>query len=166
MSKHGHADQVRDNGRRYFDHPKSATWIYINEYGGRSRRIIIGLLLHDILEDSFLLTPFNIKRLFGEKITCDMRAVTKLPKGKESTEAYLTRVIAAGPHAIADKLFDRLDNVRDLSGVTTEKRAVQIAETKKYHLRLLVPALASHGGEWIAMAAWLKAEIHTAISSY
>lgn len=166
MSKHGHADQVRDDGRRYFDHPKSVAWTYINEYGGRSRRIIIGILLHDMLEDSYLLTPYNIKRLFGEDITCDVRAMTKLAKGKETTEAYLQRIIAQGPYAIADKLFDRLDNVRDLGGVTAKKRATQIAETKQFHLEILVPALESRGGKWVDMSIWLKREIHKALMSY
>jgi (p)ppGpp synthase/HD superfamily hydrolase len=166
FSKHGHAKQVRDDGRRYFDHPKSAAWTYIDEYGGRSRRLIIGLLLHDMLEDSFLLSPYNISHNFGKNIAGDMRAVTKLPKGKETTEEYLMRVIEQGPYAIAEKLFDRLDNVRDLAGVAEKKRQEQIAETKQYHLRLLVPALAAHGGKWKQMASWLETRITEAISAY
>lgn len=34
ISKYGHAKQLRDDGARYFDHPKAATWIYIDELGG------------------------------------------------------------------------------------------------------------------------------------
>tara|TARA_B100000745_G_C20027274_1_gene349544 strand:+ start:140 stop:748 length:609 start_codon:yes stop_codon:yes gene_type:complete len=166
FSKHGHAKQFRDDGRRYFDHPKSAAWTYIYEYGGRSKRIIIGLLLHDMLEDSFLLMPYNLKRNFGKNVACDMRAVTKLPKGKETTEQYLRRVIAQGPYAIAEKLFDRLDNVRDLADVTAKKRAEQIEETEQYHLRLLIPALAAFGGKWEKMATWLDEKIREAIASY
>jgi len=33
-SKSGHSDQVRDDGTRYFDHPKGVAWIYINEFKG------------------------------------------------------------------------------------------------------------------------------------
>lgn len=166
FSKHGHAKQIRDDGTRYFDHPKMVAWIYINEYGGRSRRLIIDFLLHDMLEDSFLLTPFNIKRLFGKKIACDIRALTKLPRGKETTEQYLQRVIEQGPHAIAGKLFDRLHNTRTLADVTDEKRVSQIKETEEYHLPMLITALEDCGEKWAKMAGWLEANIFEAITHY
>ncbi|MGB4076345.1 MAG: hypothetical protein WBK28_01405, partial [Minisyncoccia bacterium] len=93
-SKYGHAKQVRDDGSRYFDHPKAAAWIYIHELGGRDPRTIINLLLHDLSEDCYLLSGYRLLRNFGEEIALDVRALTKLPKGKETTTAYLERVIA------------------------------------------------------------------------
>lgn len=37
-SKYGHAKQVRDDGSRFFDHPKSVAWIYISTSSeGRTR---------------------------------------------------------------------------------------------------------------------------------
>jgi len=165
-SKYGHQGQTRDDGSRYFDHPKSVAWTYINEFGGRDVRIICALLLHDMGEDAYLLSPYRMKVNFGIDCALDVSAMTKLPKGKESTEKYLQRVIGQGPWAIAGKLFDRLDNVRDLAGCTPEKRAAQIAETQKYHLRLLVPALAEHGGEWAEMSIWHNQKILEAIASH
>jgi len=165
-SKYGHQGQKRDDGSRYFDHPKSVAWTYITEYGGRNVRTICVLLLHDMGEDAYLLSPYRLKVNFGIDIALDVSAVTKLPKGKESTEKYLQRVINQGPWAIAGKLFDRLDNVRDLAGCTPEKREAQITETRNYHLRLLVSALAKHGGEWVEMSTWLNQKILTAIASY
>ncbi len=163
VSKYGHASQVREGGGRYFDHPKSAAWIYIDEFGGRDYRIIIVLLLHDVPEDSHLMTPYRLQLNFGVEIALDVLAVTKLPDGKESTEDYLARVKVRGPRTIFVKLIDRLHNLRTLGGRTREKQLEQIVETRQYHLRLLVPALRAHGGCWAEYADSIEAKINEAI---
>lgn len=165
-SKYGHAEQVREGGSRYFDHPKSAAWIYIHELGGRDVRLIADLLLHDIVEDCYLLSAYRMNLNFGEDIALDVRSLTKLPKGKETTEEYLGRAIARGPRAIVSKLCDRLHNVRTLNACTKEKQRKQIAETKKYHLKLLVPALAACGEPWATYAKALDSKIREAIALY
>ena len=76
-SKYGHAGQVRDDGSRYFDHPKAAAWIYIDELGGRNARTIMDILLHDLSEDTYLLSPYRIALNFGEDVALDVRALTK-----------------------------------------------------------------------------------------
>jgi GTP diphosphokinase / guanosine-3',5'-bis(diphosphate) 3'-diphosphatase len=151
-SKYGHAKQVRENGQRYFDHPKSVAWIYIDELGGRDPRTIVGILLHDMCEDSFLLSPYRIAFNFGRDVALDVRAYTKLGKGQESVSAYLQRNIRRGPHVLLGKLCDRLHNVRDGVGCTAEKRRRQIDETVEWHLPLLLPALRQHGGAWATYA--------------
>jgi len=166
VSKYGHRGQERDGGGRYFDHPKSTAWIYVHECGGRDVRLICVLLLHDLKEDAYLLSGYRLGLNFGQDIALDVSSVTKLPKGKETTEEYLQRVIIQGPYAIAGKLFDRLHNCRTLGSCTEEKRADQIKETKQYHLRLLVPALAAYGGKWAEMANFLDVQIREAIASY
>lgn len=165
-SKYGHAKQTRDDGTRYFDHPKSAAWIYIHELGGRDPRIIIDNLLHDMPEDTYLLSSYRISLNFGIDIALDVRAVTKLPKGKETTAEYIVRVIAQGPWAILVKLCDRLHNNRSLSGCTKQKRQKQIEETREYHLKLLVPALRGYGGQWAEYADALEAKIIDALAQY
>lgn len=165
-SKYGHAGQLREGGTRYFDHPKSAAWIYIHELGGRDVRLIADLLLHDIPEDSYLLSPYRMNLNFGKDIALDVRSMTKLPKGKETTEEYIGRVIEQGPWAIVAKLCDRLHNVRTLNACKKEKRQKQIAETRKYHLKLLVPALAKYGEPWATYAKVLDIKIREAIAFY
>ena len=165
-SKYGHAGQVRDGGSRYFDHPKAAAWIYISELGGREARLIIDLLLHDISEDAYLLSPYRISLNFGEEVALDVRAMTKLVKKKEATEEYLQRVIAQGPYTITAKLCDRLHNLRTLKECAKEKRAKQIAETLNYHLRLLPSALSRHGDPWAQYARTLKHKIREALAPY
>ena len=163
ISKYGHRGQVRDGGERYFDHPKAAAWIYVFELGGRDPRVIIDLLLHDISEDAYLLSPYRIKVNFGADIAFDVQSLTKLPKGTETTTEYLRRVIAQGPYAILSKLCDRLHNLRTVSSCSKEKQAAQIHETLQYHLPLLVPALRACGEPWSAYADTLEREILIAI---
>lgn len=162
-SKYGHARQIRDDGARYFDHPKGSAWIYVSELGGRDPEIVIGILLHDLSEDTYLLSPYRIRFNFGEEIALDVRALTKLPRGKETTEEYLSRVIGRGPRVILAKLCDRLHNLRNLSGCSKEKREKQIAETRMYHLPLLVPRLRESGEPWEGYANYLEREMLVAM---
>lgn len=165
-SKYGHAQQIRDGGGRYFDHPKAAAWIYINELGGRDPRVICDLLLHDIKEDAYLLSVYRIKINFGIDIALDVLAVTKLPKGKEATEDYLQRIISRGPWAILTKLCDRLHNVRTLGTCTPEKMKKQIAETENVVVPPLLKALYDAGGDWVIYASKVETKIHEALAVY
>ncbi len=166
LSKFGHAKQTRDDGGRYFDHPKGAAWIYIHELEGRDPDTIILLLLHDMPEDSYLLSFFRFGMNFGAELSLDGRALTKLPKGKETTEEYLARVIERGPRAILVKLCDRLHNNRNMLGCSAEKREKQIKETREYHLKLLVPALRLYGEQWNTYANGVNVMITEALAKY
>lgn len=165
-SKYGHAKQTRSHGGRYFDHPKSAAWIYIHELGGRDVRIIIDLLLHDLKEDQFLLSTYRTSLNFGTEIALDVMAVTKLAEGKETVEEYLLRVILGGPWSILCKLIDRLHNIRELRACSKEKIKKQVFQTENFHLPLLVPALASHGVEWKEVANKVSAMITLELESF
>jgi (p)ppGpp synthase/HD superfamily hydrolase len=166
-SKYGHAKHPqRDDGSRYFDHPKAAAWIYVDELGGRDPRAIIDILLHDVREGTYLLSSYRISINFGEDVALDVRAGTKLPKGKETVEEYLERVIARGPWAILMKLCDRLHNVRTLGGCSEGRRDVQIHETLFFHIPLLIPALHAHDGPWTGYADILNRKLEEAIRQY
>jgi GTP pyrophosphokinase len=166
VSKFGHAEQKRDDGSRYFDHPKAAAWIYIHELGGRDARLIADLLLHDIAEDTYLLSPYRISLNFGAEIALDVRALTKLPKGKETLEENLGRIIDREPYTITAKLCDRLHNVRTLNNCTEEKRATQIKETSEIHLEMLPDALSKYGGDWTRYSNELRRKILDAINQH
>ncbi len=165
-SKFGHYKQLRRDGvTRYFDHPKAAAWIYIDELGGRDPRAIIDILLHDMVEDSYLLSLFRIALNFGSEIAFDIRALTKLPKGKETIEQYLARIVRCGPWAIIAKLCDRLHNLRTLKSSTTEQIQDQITETEQYHLPILIPALMAHGSPWAEHAQALETKIRASLAN-
>lgn len=165
VSKYGHAGQKRDGGSRYFDHPKAAAWIYIHELKGRDLRMMVVLLLHDIREDCYLISAYRMSKNFGIDVTEDVTAMTKLPKGRETTREYLQRVIDQGPWAILAKLCDRLHNLRTLAACTPEKQREQIKETRTYHLPMLLPALMKHGGQWREYAQMLDLKLHEAIET-
>jgi (p)ppGpp synthase/HD superfamily hydrolase len=164
LSKYGHAKQVREDGTRYFDHPKAAAWIYIDELKGRDPRTIIDHLLHDLREDTYLLSSYRASLNFGEDVALDVRGLTKLPKGKEKTSDYLARVIARGPRAILTKLDDRLHNLRCLGDCSQDKRTRQIVETEEFHLPLLVPALEVCGDPWKGYANLVQGKMMEAIT--
>jgi (p)ppGpp synthase/HD superfamily hydrolase len=164
-SKHGHKGQFREGGGPFSEHPKTAAWIYTHELGGRDPRVITDLLLHDILEDSYLFTLRRIALNFGKEIALDVRALTKLKRGKETTEQYLKRIIAQGRWAIISKLCDRLHNLRSLKGCPAKKIRAQIKETRAYHVPFLLPALHSFGEPWSGYAEILKREIEKTIRS-
>lgn len=166
VSKYAHAKQRRDDGGRYFDHPKGSAWIYIDELGGRDAHVITTILLHDVSEDSFLLSPYRIALNFGTEVALDVRAVTKLARGHENTPEYLDRVISRGPRAIICKLCDRLHNQRDLAGCSQEKCGRQIRETREHHLPRLIPALSAHGGPWVDHAQLLEDKILRALAGH
>jgi (p)ppGpp synthase/HD superfamily hydrolase len=168
-SKYGHALQERDDGGRYFDHPKGAAWIYIYELGGRDPRVICDLLLHDLREDSKLLSAYRVNLNFGTDIALDVGSLTKLPKGKETQVEYLHRIIRQGPWAILAKLCDRLHNIRSLGGCTPEKQRRQVIETRDVLMPLLIDALRSHGedgGDWATYADVLEVKLSIALAVF
>lgn len=159
VSKYGHAKQRRDDGSRYFDHPKSVAWIGIKELGCFDTRFIVDALLHDISEDTYLMSPYRIQLNFGLDVALDVRALTKLPKGKETTEEYLGRIIDRGRCAIMAKLCDRLHNLRTLEVYPEKKQEKIRMETREYHLPLLLPALRACGGVWDQYAISLEEKL-------
>lgn len=167
MSKFGHLlTPDREGGGRFFDHPKAAAWIYINELGGRDPRAIAGILLHDLSEDSNLLSLYRIALNFGADVALDVRAVTKLKKNKEPIEIYLGRVVSRAPYAVLDKLCDRLHNVRTLDGCSPEKQQKQKVETKDILLPTLIPVLMKGGDIWCDHAVALEEKINQALEKY
>lgn len=166
VSKFGSPKERRDDGSRSFDHPKTVAWIGIYELECFDPRFIIDALLHDISEDFYLMSLYRIKVNFGAEIAFDVRALTKLSNGKESTREYLERVINRGPQAITAKLCDRLHNLRTLEGCSREKQEKQGTETREFHLPLLIPALHSHGDVWYGYAKKLEKEMLKAMEYF
>ncbi|HCP08831.1 MAG TPA: hypothetical protein DIT25_03485 [Candidatus Moranbacteria bacterium] len=165
LSKYGHGNQIREGGGRYFEHPKSAAWIYVDELGGRDPEIIKLLLLHDVPEDSYLMSFFRIRLNFGIDLALDLRALTKLKRKKESFADNLDRVIERGPRAIIGKACDRLHNIRTLGGCNAEKQERKIAETVDVLMPKLLPALRSFGGEYTVLADVLEKKLKETISA-
>jgi (p)ppGpp synthase/HD superfamily hydrolase len=165
LSKAGHAKQVRDDGTRYFDHPKSTAWIYINELGGRDPDVIIMLLLHDIPEDTFLLSFYRIRVNFGVVTATRVRAMTKMNKESETFEENIDRIIAVDVEAVLGKLLDRLHNLRTLCNCSVEKQKRKIKESKEIVLPRLLAKLRSYGGQYVMYADHIEREAKKAMDA-
>lgn len=132
LSKYGHRGQKRDDGVRYFEHPKAVALMLIDELGIIDWRDITEALLHDILEDSFLLNEKLIERLFGRVVVRDLDLLTKKPKN-----GYLIRLRLYGSaRTIRVKLSDRLHNLRTLHRCSKRKQRKQILETRAKYIPL------------------------------
>lgn len=132
FAKYGHRTQTRDDGTRYFDHPRRVALILIDELGIYDHEMIIAALLHDIEEDSFILTLDRIQKDFGDRVLGFIKLLTKQPGQK--VENYLSALQQAEEAAQIIKLCDRLDNIRDLNGCPRPKVRKQLQETLTHFL--------------------------------
>ncbi len=133
FSKYGHRTQEREGGGRYFEHPKAVANIIIQELNLRTDwRIIVVALLHDILEDSWLLTESRLEKNFGRDVAFWVKCLTKNPK-----EGYHDRLRENGSwQVLLVKLCDRLHNLRTLGHCSISKQKRQIEETKGHYVPL------------------------------
>tara|TARA_Y100000310_G_C20428161_1_gene690082 strand:+ start:283 stop:840 length:558 start_codon:yes stop_codon:yes gene_type:complete len=131
LSKYGHRNQERDDGTRYFEHPRRVANILLL-WGIYDHEMLIAALLHDIKEDSHILTWSKIKRDFGERVFNLIDALTKKPG--QTFEKYMNELKQAEEGAQILKFADRLDNIRDLDGCTKEKAKKQLRETRQYFI--------------------------------
>jgi GTP pyrophosphokinase len=144
MAKYGHRNQFRESGARYFEHVRATAIILIDELGITDIEIIISALLHDMLEDSFLLTPERIKITFGDRVSMLVNMVSKPKKSDkrftsdvERHRWYFEQVANSCVEAKLLKLADRLQNMRTLSSCSLEKQRRKIRETEEIYLPLI-----------------------------
>lgn len=144
MAKHGHRNQFRESGERYFEHVRATALIMVDELGITDVEMIMVALLHDMLEDTFLLTPDRIKITFGERVARMIYAISKPRKddprfatNEERQEWYFKQIAHASVEEKIVKLADRLHNLRTLNQCSKEKQLRKIEETKVKYLPLL-----------------------------
>ncbi len=144
IAKYGHRNQFRESGARYFEHVRATAIILVDELGITDVELIMAALLHDMLEDSFLLTPDRIKITFGERVSELVSIVTKPKKSEqrfssthERHQWYFEQIRASNPEVKILKLADRLQNVRALSSCSPEKQRRKITETREVYLPLV-----------------------------
>ncbi len=126
--KYAHRGQKRDDGRRYFDHPRAVAWILVDELCMYDVAAVIIALLHDLQEDSFIMTEDRIEINFGRVVTLGVRNMSKNTTAKDN---YWPRfMFFAQWREIICKLADRLHNLRTLEACTREKQRRKIVETE------------------------------------
>lgn len=131
LSKYGHRGQMRDGGERYFDHPREVSLILLRQ-GIFDHEALIVALLHDVMEDTFILTWEDVEFIFGSRVCSLLKLLTKergLPK-----DQYLPRLLSGPSEAWIIKLADRVHNLETLGGCTREKQLKQVKETYEKYL--------------------------------
>lgn len=145
LSKYGHRNQFRDQGGRYFEHPKVVA-IALVRVGLYDTDVIIAALLHDVIEDSYILEERDVAQWFGPRACRIIMKVTKLKKEGVPFDlvAYFIAISDDEPGTWFVKLMDRLHNLSTLPEGKTprEKRSCQkrknkqVLETRQFILPL------------------------------
>ncbi len=138
IARYGHLEQVRDepkpdgSPRFYFDHPRAVAYMLMVELQMRNWKAIVEALLHDIIEDSFILDALGMQKLFGPDVAQGLRMVSRRPKAgfhaRLKTYGVATDLIV--------KLCDRIHNNLTLSGCTIEKQRKSVRESRAKYLPL------------------------------
>jgi len=167
MAKYGHRNQFRESGERYFEHVRSTAIILIDELSVYDVELVMSALLHDMLEDSFLLKGDRIEMIFGCRVAQITSAVTKPSKddprftSPAQRLAFYHQQIKNGNWEVKlVKLADRLHNLRALMSCSLDKQRRKLAETKKTYL----PLIRDISGEYSEAAEKLETAFRQAIT--
>lgn len=135
FSKYGHRNQTRDTGGRYFDHPKAVSLIIFDDFSIKfDWKVLVIALLHDIVEDQYLLTERRIWINFKNEVTQGVKFVSK---DENSKKIFFPRLFSCNQwRPMIVKLADRIHNMRTLDDCTAEKKKKQVEETRMYYFEL------------------------------
>jgi (p)ppGpp synthase/HD superfamily hydrolase len=161
VAKGGHRHQVRSEldeagvPIRYFEHPRAATLILIDELEIIDPELICADLLHDGPEDTHDLTPELIEEFWGPAVAAMVMLVTNNGAG------YEKRLLAYGDwKTLTVKLCDRLHNLRTIKAVSPARRARKLAETRELYYPLFARLLELAPPEYRPRLEAAVAEIH------
>jgi guanosine-3',5'-bis(diphosphate) 3'-pyrophosphohydrolase len=145
-----HGDQRRKTGAPYLEHLLEAVQILVEGAGVSSRDVLVGAVLHDVVEDTPCTLP-ELSAAFGPRVAELVGWVTVPDPGPGEDPAtvkrnYLRRLSAAPPDAVLVKLADRASNVQALRNLPPDWERAYYAQTVAH----IVPLAA--GQPWFA--AW------------
>lgn len=127
-----HIDQYRTNGDPYFVHPSRVAGMAAAYH--RATPMLVALaFLHDVVEDGPEGTTERLEKEFGPELT---RMVILISKQKymtrEVTNAKYNEVLATAPFEVkVVKMFDRIDNLRDMKDYPMNKKLRAARETRE-----------------------------------
>lgn len=142
LAKEAHRPQLRDDGRRYFEHPRDVSSLLLAR-GHNGCDINIKALLHDTPEDTFT-PPSLIRALFGEEVLASSLRLSKIERTFDPLTGYVTRSrkksdeeywqgVAEGTQD--DRLVkcaDRHINLGDMRNWDTQRRLRYAAQTEQW----------------------------------
>jgi GTP diphosphokinase / guanosine-3',5'-bis(diphosphate) 3'-diphosphatase len=133
FSKYAHRGQERASGVRYFEHPKAVAWIIVDELRFIDWSMIAMALLHDVLEDTYLLSRRRMEINFGRDVAVGIQLLSK--QKNDAHLEYIDRLRTYGSwQTMVVKMADRLHNLRTLDACEPAKRARKRAETREHYL--------------------------------
>ncbi len=179
LSKEAHRAQKRDQGERYFEHPRAGCIIMMDELHLYDRDLLIAFLFHDVGEDTPLLgnrtdsydkfvaqATFRLTKVFGERVADIVIRLTKPEvdearfKTKSEAFRYYIHELGENTEAILLKMVDRLHNLRCLSTAEPTKILRQISETEGVYL----PLFRSFNGKYVQHETVLIEKIEEALA--
>jgi len=126
LAKYGHLGQKRLDGTRYFEHAKSVALIIMLECGVYLRNPIVVGLMHDLREDSYILSWWAVEVFFGKDVYRGLREITK-EEGKDYYER-LNNLPKKDWWVQLVKLADILHNFRTMVKTSKTFRTRQLEE--------------------------------------
>lgn len=172
IAKAGHREQFRDDGTRYFEHCRETALIMMDELGIYDTHLIVAALLHDMMEDTRLITLEGIAFKFGEEVAYLVETMSKPKKDdarfandRERHQFYFKTLFEATVRCIIAKLCDRLHNMRNINSCAPEKIARKIKETEDVYIPLCVIAMASNDPQIKAWAEFLADKLCEALEA-
>lgn len=140
MAQTVHQFQQRNDGTPYFWHPTRVAKILLDELNIADSDLLCAALLHDVLEDSEILTPEVIAYNFGDYVSYIVLALTKEigikdgPLRQKIDQEYLDRLQRSSEDCRIIKLADRLDNLRCLQFNLKRNPYKYVKETIDYYV--------------------------------
>jgi len=138
MASHVHEFQVRNDGTPYFWHISRVARILIHELRYINADVISSALLHDVLEDSDIITAEVIKFNFSPYISYIVEVLTKnirLTGEQREIEDldYVERLRYSSIDCMIVKFVERLDNYRCLEFGVKRNPFRYIEETELHY---------------------------------
>lgn len=138
FSSKAHESQIRKSGEAYIIHPLAVSIILANQK--LPKEVIIGALLHDVVEDTEYVYE-DIEENFSKEIADIVEGVTKLGDIEEFTydqiqaENHRKILVSAAKdiRVLLIKLSDRLHNMRTISHMNQEKQKLIANETMEVY---------------------------------
>lgn len=140
MASNVHQFQERNDGSPYFWHPTRVAKILLSELDIDDADLLSGALLHDVLEDSDILTPEVINYNFGHRVAYIVETLTKEigikdgPLRQKVDREYIDRLRRSSDDCKIVKLADRLDNLRCIQFNLKRNPLRYIKETIDYYV--------------------------------
>lgn len=140
MASNVHQFQQRNDGTPYFWHPTRVAKILLVELDIADPDLLAAALLHDVLEDSGILTAEVISYNFGHRVAYIVDTLTKEigikdgPLRRRVDSEYLERLRSSSDECKIVKLADRLDNLRCVQFNLKRNPYKYIRETIDYYV--------------------------------